>query len=200
MKQDAFSHDAFMLDVRNMGTNMFLYLLFEQTSMLHEILKKHVEENHPPAKPHFDPFVPQRFSQKHYEATATLLDKNSKRTTSFAYQHAFTMAASWQQLVSGYYLRDFHYMSLLVQEVLVEASIFNQMKLDTVPEILNNITNKCMYLDTTSRIFAKKVRDNYPEVGKLGVSTHGHIVSQKQDEYNCIYIFTDEKIPVEVLA
>ena len=91
-------------------------------------------------------------------------------------------------------------MSLLVKEVLVEASIFNQMKLDTVPEILSDIANKYMYLDTSSRIFAKKVRDNYPVVGKLGVSILDHIVSWKQDDYNCIYISTDEKIPVKVRA
>ena len=71
-------------------------------------------------------------------------------------------------------------MSLLVQEVLFEASMFNKMKLEEVPEILNNIANKYMYLNTSSRIFAKKVRENHPEVGKLGVSTHGHIVSWKK--------------------
>jgi hypothetical protein len=97
MKQDAFSHDEVMLDASNIGTKMFLFLMFEQTSMLNEILKKHFEENHPPAEPHFDPFAPQCFSQKNYEATATLLDNNSKRTTAFAYQHAFTLATSWQQ-------------------------------------------------------------------------------------------------------
>jgi hypothetical protein len=55
-------------------------------------------------------------------------------------------------------------------------------------------------LDTSSTIFAKKVGDNYPVVGKLGMSTHGHIVSWKKDDYNYIYISTDEKIPVEVWA
>jgi hypothetical protein len=56
---------------------MFLFLMFEQTSMLNEILKKHVEENHSPTEPHFDPFEPKLFYQKHYEVTATMLDSNS---------------------------------------------------------------------------------------------------------------------------
>jgi hypothetical protein len=96
MKQDALSHDEVRLDGNNIGTKMFLFLMFEQTSMLNEILKKHVEDNHSPAEPHFDPFEPKLFCQKHYEDTATMLDTNSVQDINFSYQHSPTMATAWQ--------------------------------------------------------------------------------------------------------
>ena len=83
MKQDALSHDEVRLDGNNIGTEMFLILMFEQTSMLNEILKKHVDDNHSQAEPHFDPFEPKRFCQKHYQRTATVLDKNSSQKKMF---------------------------------------------------------------------------------------------------------------------
>jgi hypothetical protein len=63
MKQDAFSHDEVRLDGNNIGTQMFLFLMFEQTSMLNEILKKHVEEKDSPAESHFDHFEPEFLSE-----------------------------------------------------------------------------------------------------------------------------------------
>jgi hypothetical protein len=64
MKQDAFSHDGVRLVGNNIGTKMCLFLMFDQTSRLNEILNEHVEKNHPPAEPHFDPFRHQRFCQE----------------------------------------------------------------------------------------------------------------------------------------
>jgi hypothetical protein len=69
--------------------------MFEQTSMLNEILKKDVEENHYQAEPHFDPFEPNLFCQKHYEATATLIDSNCEQDIKFSYQHSLTMFTAW---------------------------------------------------------------------------------------------------------
>ena len=96
MKQDAFSHDEVRLDASNIATKMFLYIMFEHTLMLNEILKIYVEDNHSPAEPHFDPFEPNLFCQKHYEATATLLDSNCEQGIKFSYQHSLTMFTAWQ--------------------------------------------------------------------------------------------------------
>ena len=92
MKQDAFSHDELELDRNILGTKTFLFVMFEQTSMLNAILKEHVENNHPPAKPCFDPFEPKRFCQKHYQGTATVLDKKSSQNNNVSYQNSLTMA------------------------------------------------------------------------------------------------------------
>jgi hypothetical protein len=181
MKQDAFSHDELRLDASNIGTKMFLFLVFEQTSMLNEILKKHVEENHSLAEPHFDPFEPKIFCQKHYEVTATMLDTNSVQDINCSYQHSLTMATAGQQLFSGQYLRDFHFIEYIVQDILLDSLSLNKVKLDGVAELVNKLANDIMYQDTDQDKFSKNVWKNYPSLGKLGPSKHEHVVSWKQD-------------------
>ena len=120
------------------------FLMFEQTSMLNEILKKHVKENHPPVETHFDPFEPKRFCQKHYQRTATDLDKKSSQNNNVSYQNSLTVATSWQLLFSGRYLRDFHFIEDIVQKILFDVSSLTQMNSDGVGEAVSNLAKGFM--------------------------------------------------------
>jgi hypothetical protein len=133
-----------------------------------------------PAEPHFDPFEPKLFFQKHYEVTATMLDSNSVQDIKFSYQHSLTMATAWQRLCSGHYLRDFHFIEYIVQDILLDALSLNKMKLDGVAEVVNTLANDIMYQDTGRENFSKNVRKNYPRLGKLGPSKYEHVISWKE--------------------
>ena len=140
---------------------------------------------------------PKRFCQKHYEATATVLDKNSVQDINVSYQNTLTLATAWQRLFSGHYLRDFHFIEDMVQKILFDVSSLTQMNSDGVGEAVNKLAQPVIYQDTTRNKFRKLVRKNYPSLGKLGSSIHEHVVSWKEDVFNCIYVSKDVIIQIE---
>ena len=106
-----------------------------------------------------------------------MLDTNSVQDINFSYQHSLTMATAWQLLFSGHYLRDFHFIEYIVQDILLDALSLNKMKLDGVAELVKKLANDIMYQDTVREKFSKNVWKNYLRLGKLGSSKHQHVVS-----------------------
>jgi hypothetical protein len=102
----------------------------------------------------------------------------------FSYQHSLAMATAWQRLFSGHYLRDFHFIEYMVQDILLDESSLNKMNFDGVDVIVNKLAKDIMYQDTDRENFSKNVRKNYPRLGKLGPSKYEHVVSWKDDGYN----------------
>ena len=197
MKQDAFSGDELKLDGNIIGTKIFVFLMFEQTSMLNAILKEHVEKNCPPAEPHFDPFQPSRFCPKTYQGTAKDLDKKSSENDNVSYQNSLTLFTSWQLLFSGHYLRDFHFIEEMVYHILFDNSSLTQINSDGVGEAVSKLAEEVMYQDTTRNKFGNHVRKNYPKEGKLGLSVHKHVNIWDDEVFNCIYVGEDDSIPID---
>jgi hypothetical protein len=71
------------------------------------------------------------------------------------------------------------------------------MNSDGVGEAVYNLAKGFMYQDTTRKNFSKNVRNNYPSLGKLGLSKHDHVVSWNKEVFNCIYVSNGDIIPIE---